>query len=65
MNGRTLAEIFNDAGCVALGDPSCAACLGGPADTFARINKPELCVSTTNRNFPGRYAHTLSVCRLT
>ena len=37
-----------------LGSPSCAACLGGPADTFARLNKPEVCVSTTNRNFPGR-----------
>jgi 3-isopropylmalate/(R)-2-methylmalate dehydratase large subunit len=35
-------------------DASCAACLGGPADTFGRINGPEVCISTTNRNFPGR-----------
>ena len=33
---------------------SCAACLGGPRDTFGRINGPEVCISTTNRNFPGR-----------
>jgi 3-isopropylmalate/(R)-2-methylmalate dehydratase large subunit len=35
-------------------DASCAACLGGPRDTFGRINGPEVCISTTNRNFPGR-----------
>src|SRR6266516_4357076 len=33
---------------------SCAACLGGPSDTFGRLNKSEVCISTTNRNFPGR-----------
>ena len=57
INGRTLAQIFSDAGCVEPASPSCAACLGGPADTFARINEPLLCVSTTNRNFPGRMGH--------
>ena len=55
--GKTAAEIFAAAGCVPPASPSCAACLGGPRDTFARMNEPEVCVSTTNRNFPGRMGH--------
>ncbi len=54
QNGQTLAEIFIDSGCFEPAAPSCAACLGGPKDTFGRMNEPEICVSTTNRNFPGR-----------
>ncbi|KAI0566773.1 3-isopropylmalate dehydratase [Gracilaria domingensis] len=54
INGETLKEIFHNAGCIGLGNPGCAACLGGPSDTFARLNEPLVCVSTTNRNFPGR-----------
>ncbi|MBD3266347.1 homoaconitate hydratase family protein [bacterium] len=53
LNGRSLEQIFKDAGCK-IGPPSCAACLGGPEDTFGRLNGPEVCISTTNRNFPGR-----------
>jgi len=52
--GQTLSEIFLNAGCIEPAAPSCAACLGGPKDTFGRMNEPEICVSTTNRNFPGR-----------
>jgi 3-isopropylmalate/(R)-2-methylmalate dehydratase large subunit len=52
--GKTLSEIFIESGCIEPAAPSCAACLGGPKDTFGRMNKPEVCVSTTNRNFPGR-----------
>ena len=52
--GQTLSEIFLSAGCIEPAAPSCAACLGGPKDTFGRLNEPEVCVSTTNRNFPGR-----------
>ena len=37
--------------------PVCAACLGGPSDTFGRLNTPISCISTTNRNFPGRMGH--------
>jgi 3-isopropylmalate/(R)-2-methylmalate dehydratase large subunit len=50
---KPLRQIFTEAGC-RIGPPSCAACLGGPVDTFGRANGPEIVVSTTNRNFPGR-----------
>ena len=40
-----------------MGEPSCAACLGGPSDTFGRLNTAMSCISTTNRNFPGRMGH--------
>ncbi len=53
VDGKSLYRIFQDAGCK-IGDPSCAACLGGPEDTFGRLNGAEVCISTTNRNFPGR-----------
>lgn len=53
LEGRSIWEIFKDAG-AQMGEASCAACLGGPADTFGRLNGEEVCISTTNRNFPGR-----------
>lgn len=56
-DGKTAAQIFEEAGCITPAAPSCAACLGGPKDTFARMNEPETVVSTTNRNFPGRMGH--------
>ena len=37
-----------------MGRASCAACLGGPPDTFGRTHETEVVISTTNRNFPGR-----------
>jgi 3-isopropylmalate/(R)-2-methylmalate dehydratase large subunit len=56
LDGNTLEEVFLAAG-AKLGPPSCAACLGGPADTFGRLNHALSCISTTNRNFPGRMGH--------
>jgi len=53
VNGKPLIDIFKDAGCK-IGQASCAACLGGPSDTFGRLNNDEVCISTTNRNYPGR-----------
>ncbi|MBI2166688.1 MAG: 3-isopropylmalate dehydratase large subunit [Candidatus Omnitrophica bacterium] len=53
VGGQTLREIFVQAG-AQLGKASCAACLGGPKDTFGRLNQAEVCISTTSRNFPGR-----------
>lgn len=51
--GTPLIDIFRDAGC-SIGNASCAACLGGPSDTFGRLNSDEVCISSTNRNYPGR-----------
>ncbi|HKJ32456.1 MAG TPA: aconitase family protein, partial [Balneolales bacterium] len=53
IDGQSLKNIFEEAGCN-IGNASCAACLGGPEDTFGRLNGEEVCISTTNRNFPGR-----------
>ncbi|HSW45517.1 MAG TPA: 3-isopropylmalate dehydratase large subunit [Phycisphaerae bacterium] len=53
---KSIMDVLNDAGCT-IGPSGCAACLGGPADTFGRLNEPLVCVSTTNRNFPGRMGH--------
>lgn len=53
---KTVYEALENAGCN-MGAASCAACLGGPVDTFGRLNEPMNCISTTNRNFPGRMGH--------
>ncbi len=52
----SIQATLENAGCL-LGASSCAACLGGPKDTFGRLNEPINCISTTNRNFPGRMGH--------
>ncbi len=54
IDGKTLKQIFAEAGCLAPAPPSCAACLGGPLDTFGRTSGTETVISTTNRNFIGR-----------
>lgn len=52
----SIYNVLEEAGCE-MGASSCAACLGGPKDTFGRLNEPIRCISTTNRNFPGRMGH--------
>jgi len=48
-------DVLVNAGVQMTENASCAACLGGPVDTFGRINRPGIkCISATNRNFPGR-----------
>jgi 3-isopropylmalate/(R)-2-methylmalate dehydratase large subunit len=54
IDGQSLREIFEAAGVEPIAPPSCAACLGGPIDTFGRTHGNEVVVSTTNRNFIGR-----------
>ncbi len=48
-----LLKIFMDAG-VVVGPPTCGACCGAHMGVLA---KDEICISTTNRNFPGRMGH--------
>ena len=54
IEGTPLVEVFAEAGCLDIAPPSCAACLGGPVDTFGRTCGSEVVISTTNRNFIGR-----------
>src|SRR3984957_15473669 len=58
-NEKSIEEVLLDAGCL-VGASGCSACLGGPGDTFGRLQKSEVCISTTNRNFPGRMGSTKS-----
>ena len=48
-----LLKIFLDAGAT-IGPPTCGACCGAHMGVLA---KDEICISTTNRNFPGRMGH--------
>ena len=54
VGDKTLLQVFAEAGCHDVAPPSCAACLGGPVDTFGRTHGSEAVISTTNRNFIGR-----------
>jgi 3-isopropylmalate/(R)-2-methylmalate dehydratase large subunit len=51
-----LVNIFMEAGAV-VGPPTCGACCGAHMGVLA---KDEICISTTNRNFPGRMGHVES-----
>ena len=48
-----LIEAFSEAGC-AFSTPTCGPCLGG---YMGVLGEGERCVSTSNRNFPGRMGH--------
>ncbi|MGI0047598.1 MAG: 3-isopropylmalate dehydratase large subunit [Nitrosotalea sp.] len=51
-----IVKIFMDAGAM-VGPPTCGACCGAHMGVLA---KDEVCISTTNRNFPGRMGHVES-----
>ena len=51
-----LIEIFMEAGAI-VGPPTCGACCGAHMGV---LGKGEVCISTTNRNFPGRMGHVES-----
>jgi 3-isopropylmalate/(R)-2-methylmalate dehydratase large subunit len=57
VDGKTVWDILVASGVRMTENASCAACLGGPTDTFGRLNTPMNCISATNRNFPGRMGH--------
>jgi 3-isopropylmalate/(R)-2-methylmalate dehydratase large subunit len=57
LNGTPVFSILQDAGVSLSTSPGCAACCGGPEDTFGRVNEPLRVISTTNRNFVGRMGH--------
>lgn len=48
-----LLKVFLDAGAT-VGPPTCGACCGAHMGV---LGKDEICISTTNRNFPGRMGH--------
>ncbi len=56
-DGKSVWSILESSGVRMTENASCAACLGGPVDTFGRMNTPLKCISATNRNFPGRMGH--------
>jgi 3-isopropylmalate/(R)-2-methylmalate dehydratase large subunit len=51
-----LINIFMESGAL-VGPPTCGACCGAHMGVLA---KDEVCISTTNRNFPGRMGHVES-----
>ncbi|MBD2796262.1 3-isopropylmalate dehydratase large subunit [Xenorhabdus sp. 18] len=57
IEGVSVYQILSDAGVKLSSESGCAACCGGPPDTFGRVNDPISVISTTNRNFVGRMGH--------
>jgi len=57
IGGVSVYQILTDAGVQLSSEAGCAACCGGPPDTFGRVHQPISVIATTNRNFVGRMGH--------
>ena len=56
--GKTVWQILLDSGVQMTENAGCAACLGGPVDTFGRMNTPGSSASAPPTGiFPGRMGH--------
>ncbi|CAN1789953.1 3-isopropylmalate dehydratase large subunit, chloroplastic [Linum perenne] len=53
--GKTCSQIFEEVGCDTPASPSCGACLGGPKDTYARMNEPKASSATPFSPFSIEY----------
>lgn len=61
--GKTCSQIFEEAGCDTPASPNCGACIGGPRDTYARMN--ELMASSLHTFFLSFYMQSLNLLSLT
>lgn len=57
IGGVSVYQILTDAGVQLSSEAGCAACCGGPPDTFGHVHQPISVIATTNRNFVGRMGH--------
>ena len=59
--GKTCSQIFEEAGCDTPASPSCGACLGGPKDTYARMNEPKVISCLFPSRIPSRAYNLLPI----
>ena len=52
--GKTCSQIFEEAGCDTSTSPSCGGCLGGPKDSYARMNVPQASCFTNGHFYEAR-----------
>ena len=60
--GKTCSQIFDEAGCDTPASPSCGACLGGPQDTYGRMNEAKVHILINFCLFSLFIAHLYLLC---